>query len=124
MAYKQHGEYDNTTAPHSQSGTEGGTDGRLPGIHGAAGKAQLKESATGVDRDEISPQSPPRGATTSANAASPATSYNRTGKRAPVEPSDRQEDYGIPKDDLGGYIGERDDADDNENPESLPGGGG
>lgn len=57
-------------------------------------------------------------------AAHPATSYNRASKRAPALPSGRQDDYGNPKDDLGGYIGERNEADDSENPESLPGGGG
>lgn len=32
--------------------------------------------------------------------------------------------YGTPKPDMGGYIGEREGAGDEENPESLPGGGG
>lgn len=36
----------------------------------------------------------------------------------------KDEGYGMPKPDMGGYIGEREDAADEENPESMPGGGG
>lgn len=36
----------------------------------------------------------------------------------------QQDEYGTPKPDMGGYIGRREGAGEEENPDSMPGGGG